>query len=154
MLKEVGKYQAAEAAYRRAFSQSPKEGDTHFQPGHLLKLTGRNEEAIAVWRNAARLLADNSVPLAELSTQGVTENAPTQLCGGCSIGPRSSPSELASFTPTRRFCMPGSSLATERAVMEARWVAEMAVGPSINSVWHMATLPSRLLSAPPRSGCQ
>jgi len=78
MLKELGRYQAAEAAYRRALSRSPDNGDTHLQLGHLLKLTGRNEEAITAYRDAARLLADNSAPLAELSSLGVTENAPAQ----------------------------------------------------------------------------
>jgi GT2 family glycosyltransferase/tetratricopeptide (TPR) repeat protein len=38
--------------------------------------------------------------------------------------------------------------AAERAVMEARWGPAMAADPSVNPVWHMATLPFRLLSAP------
>jgi GT2 family glycosyltransferase len=41
--------------------------------------------------------------------------------------------------------------AAERAVMEARWGAAMAADPSVNPVWHMATLPFRLLSAPSQS---
>ena len=41
--------------------------------------------------------------------------------------------------------------AAERAVMEQRWGAAMAADPSVNPVWHMATLPFRLLSAPSRS---
>jgi GT2 family glycosyltransferase len=41
--------------------------------------------------------------------------------------------------------------AAERAVMEARWGAAMATDPSVNPVWHMATLPFRLLSAPSQS---
>jgi GT2 family glycosyltransferase/tetratricopeptide (TPR) repeat protein len=36
----------------------------------------------------------------------------------------------------------------ERAVMEARWGTAMTADPSLNPVWHMATLPFRLLSAP------
>jgi hypothetical protein len=36
----------------------------------------------------------------------------------------------------------------ERSVMEARWGAAMLTDPSVNPVWHMATLPFRLLSAP------
>jgi hypothetical protein len=31
--------------------------------------------------------------------------------------------------------------AAERAVMEARWGAAMSADPSVNPVWHMATLP-------------
>jgi O-antigen biosynthesis protein len=41
--------------------------------------------------------------------------------------------------------------AAERAVMEQRWGAAMMADPSVNPVWHMATLPFRLLSAPSRS---
>ena len=36
----------------------------------------------------------------------------------------------------------------ERAVIEARWGAAMDADPGLNPVWHMATLPFRLLSAP------
>jgi GT2 family glycosyltransferase len=36
----------------------------------------------------------------------------------------------------------------ERTVMEARWGAAMLADPSVNPVWHMATLPFSLLSAP------
>jgi GT2 family glycosyltransferase/tetratricopeptide (TPR) repeat protein len=38
--------------------------------------------------------------------------------------------------------------AAEHLVMERRWGAAMAVDPSVNPVWHQATLPFRLLSAP------
>jgi O-antigen biosynthesis protein len=38
--------------------------------------------------------------------------------------------------------------AAERTVMEARWGAAMLADPSVNPVWHMATLPFNLLSAP------
>lgn len=38
--------------------------------------------------------------------------------------------------------------AAERSVMEARWGAAMAIDPSVNPVWYLATLPFRLLSAP------
>jgi tetratricopeptide (TPR) repeat protein/GT2 family glycosyltransferase len=38
--------------------------------------------------------------------------------------------------------------AAERTVMEARWGAAMLADPSVNPVWHMATLPFSLLSAP------
>ena len=41
--------------------------------------------------------------------------------------------------------------AAERAVMEQRWGAAMMADPSVNPVWHMATLSFRLLSAPSRS---
>jgi GT2 family glycosyltransferase/tetratricopeptide (TPR) repeat protein len=41
--------------------------------------------------------------------------------------------------------------AAERAVMDARWGAAMTADPSVNPVWHMATLPFRLLSAPSQS---
>jgi GT2 family glycosyltransferase len=36
----------------------------------------------------------------------------------------------------------------ERSVMEQRWGAAIEVDPGVNPVWHMATLPFRLLSAP------
>jgi tetratricopeptide (TPR) repeat protein len=52
MLKELGRYQAAEAAYREALSRSPDNGDIHLQLGRLLKLTGRKQEAIAAYRDA------------------------------------------------------------------------------------------------------
>ena len=38
--------------------------------------------------------------------------------------------------------------AAELTVMRERWGAAMAVDPSVNPVWHMATLPFRLLAAP------
>ena len=38
--------------------------------------------------------------------------------------------------------------AAERSVIEQRWGAAMTADPSVNPVWHMATLPFRLLSAP------
>jgi GT2 family glycosyltransferase len=38
--------------------------------------------------------------------------------------------------------------AAEHAAMEARWGAAMLADPSVNPVWHMATLPFSLLSAP------
>ena len=38
----------------------------------------------------------------------------------------------------------------ERAVIETRWDS-MAIDPSLNPVWHMATLPFRLMSAPSES---
>jgi hypothetical protein len=36
----------------------------------------------------------------------------------------------------------------EKAVIESRWRAALQADPSLNPVWHMATLPFRLLSAP------
>ena len=41
--------------------------------------------------------------------------------------------------------------ASERAVIEQSWGAAMMADPSVNPVWHMATLPFRLVSAPSRS---
>jgi GT2 family glycosyltransferase len=41
--------------------------------------------------------------------------------------------------------------AAERTVMEARWGPAMLADPSVSPVWHMATLPFRLLSAPSQS---
>jgi tetratricopeptide (TPR) repeat protein/GT2 family glycosyltransferase len=38
--------------------------------------------------------------------------------------------------------------AAERAVMQGRWGGAMLADPSVNPVWHMATLPFSLLSAP------
>ena len=38
--------------------------------------------------------------------------------------------------------------AAERTVMEARWGMAMLADPSVNPVWHMATFPFSLLSAP------
>jgi GT2 family glycosyltransferase/tetratricopeptide (TPR) repeat protein len=38
--------------------------------------------------------------------------------------------------------------AAERLVVKERWGTAMTVDPSVNPVWHMATLPFRLLSAP------
>jgi GT2 family glycosyltransferase len=45
----------------------------------------------------------------------------------------------------------GARDAAERAVMERRWGAAMVTDPSVNPIWHMATLPFRLLSAPSQS---
>jgi GT2 family glycosyltransferase len=39
----------------------------------------------------------------------------------------------------------------ERAEIDARWGPAMLADPSVNPVWHMATLPFRLLSAPSQS---
>jgi GT2 family glycosyltransferase/tetratricopeptide (TPR) repeat protein len=41
--------------------------------------------------------------------------------------------------------------AAERAVLEARWGAALRVDPSVNPMWHTATLPFRLISAPSQS---
>jgi O-antigen biosynthesis protein len=41
--------------------------------------------------------------------------------------------------------------AAEHTVMEARWGPAMLADPSVSPVWHMATLPFRLLSAPSQS---
>ena len=41
--------------------------------------------------------------------------------------------------------------AAERAVLEARWGAALDVEPSLNPLWHNATLPFRLVSAPSQS---
>jgi tetratricopeptide (TPR) repeat protein len=79
MLKELARHQQAEAAYRRALSQSPEDGDIHLQLAHLLKLTGRKQEAIAAYRDAHRLLADSSIPAAEIMALGVEGSAFTQL---------------------------------------------------------------------------
>jgi tetratricopeptide (TPR) repeat protein/GT2 family glycosyltransferase len=79
MLKELARHQQAEAAYRRALSQSPEDGDIHLQLAHLLKLTGRKQEAIAAYRDAHRLLADSSIPAAEIMALGVEGSALTQL---------------------------------------------------------------------------
>jgi tetratricopeptide (TPR) repeat protein/GT2 family glycosyltransferase len=45
----------------------------------------------------------------------------------------------------------GARDAAERAVMAARWGTAMVIDPSVNPIWHMATLPFRLLSAPSQS---
>ena len=79
MLKELGRYQAAESAYRRALSRSPDDGDIHLQLGHLLNLTGRKQEAIAAYQDAARLLTDSSAPAAELSALGAGGAAREQV---------------------------------------------------------------------------
>ncbi len=71
MLKEKGRYPDAEAAYRVALAQTPEDGDIHLQLGHLLKLTGRKEEAIAAYRNAEGLLPDGRAAAAELSALGI-----------------------------------------------------------------------------------
>jgi hypothetical protein len=36
----------------------------------------------------------------------------------------------------------------ERAVLRARWGALLNTDPSVNPIWHMATLPFRLIAAP------
>jgi GT2 family glycosyltransferase/tetratricopeptide (TPR) repeat protein len=41
--------------------------------------------------------------------------------------------------------------AAERAVLEARWGAALDADPSLNPLWHNATLPFRLVSAPSQS---
>ena len=80
MLKEMRRYQAAEAAYRRALSRSPEDGEIHIQLGHLLKLTGRNEEAVTAYQDAARLMADDRAPLIELAALGTTQNSTMRAC--------------------------------------------------------------------------
>ena len=59
---------AAEAGYRLALAQAPEDGDIHLQLGHLLKMTGRKEQAIVAYRDAARLLPDGRAAAA--SDQG------------------------------------------------------------------------------------
>ncbi|HEX3862319.1 MAG TPA: glycosyltransferase [Stellaceae bacterium] len=39
----------------------------------------------------------------------------------------------------------------ERRVMEQRWGAALEIDPSVNPIWHTATLPFRLISAPPQA---
>jgi len=51
MLKELTRFGEAEAAYRQALAQLPDDGDVHLQLGHLLKLLGRTEEAIAAYES-------------------------------------------------------------------------------------------------------
>ena len=41
--------------------------------------------------------------------------------------------------------------AAERAVLETRWGSALDADPSLNPIWHMATLPFRLVSAPSQS---
>jgi GT2 family glycosyltransferase len=41
--------------------------------------------------------------------------------------------------------------AAERKVMEQRWGVALAADPSVNPAWHNATLPFRLIAAPPQS---
>ncbi len=41
--------------------------------------------------------------------------------------------------------------AAERRVMEQRWGAALEIDPSVNPAWHNATLPFRLISAPPQA---
>jgi hypothetical protein len=36
----------------------------------------------------------------------------------------------------------------ERAVLEERWGTALSYDPGVNPIWHMATLPFRLISAP------
>jgi tetratricopeptide (TPR) repeat protein/GT2 family glycosyltransferase len=69
MLKELARYDEAEAAYRQALAQSP-EGDTHLQLGHLLKLLGRRDEAIAAYTVAYRQLDENDAAAVELRALG------------------------------------------------------------------------------------
>jgi O-antigen biosynthesis protein len=84
MLKELGRYQAAESAYRRALSRSPDDADIRLQLEHLLKLTGRNQEAIAADPDTVRFSPDNGAPATELSALGVEETAtrqsPEEIC--------------------------------------------------------------------------
>jgi hypothetical protein len=41
--------------------------------------------------------------------------------------------------------------AAERAVLETRWGPALSMDPSLNPMWHKATLPFRLLAAPSQS---
>ena len=41
--------------------------------------------------------------------------------------------------------------AAERAVLETRWGTALDADPSLNPLWHKATLPFRLVSAPSQS---
>ena len=75
MLKEQGRYPNAEAAYRLALAQAPEDGDIHLQLGHVLKLTGRIEEAIAAFRDAERLLPDSRAAAVELVALGAAQAA-------------------------------------------------------------------------------
>jgi len=82
MLKEEGHYPDAEAAHRLALAQAPEDGDIHLQLGHLLKLTGRAEEAITAYRNAERLLPDGRAAAAELVALGAAPTTEASPLGG------------------------------------------------------------------------
>ena len=66
MLKELTRFGEAEAAYRQALAQSPDDGDLHLQLGHLLKLLGRTEDAIDVYKRILAIDANNRFALISL----------------------------------------------------------------------------------------
>ena len=54
-LKEAGRVEAGEAAYRRAITYDPRGADPHLQLGHVLKLQGKREDAQRAYLQALML---------------------------------------------------------------------------------------------------
>jgi tetratricopeptide (TPR) repeat protein len=59
MLKEIGRFREAEAAYRHAASQLPGAAEVRLQLAHFLKLTGRIQEALESYKKVLGLLPAN-----------------------------------------------------------------------------------------------
>ncbi|PNB44463.1 hypothetical protein C1X73_35915, partial [Pseudomonas sp. FW305-130] len=65
-LKESGKVEEAEAAYRRAISIDDQNADSHVQLGHALKISGRLAEAARAYMAAFELDPSLSEALREI----------------------------------------------------------------------------------------
>jgi glycosyltransferase involved in cell wall biosynthesis len=70
MLKECGRREEAEKAYRAALALAD-EADTHLQLGHVLKIQGRHQEALAAYTRAVEIDPKLSDAWRELRTFGI-----------------------------------------------------------------------------------
>ena len=55
MLKDAGRLSEAETVYRAALASAPENPELHLQLGHVFKLQGHRERALAAYRRAADL---------------------------------------------------------------------------------------------------
>ncbi|WP_141703862.1 tetratricopeptide repeat protein, partial [Methylobrevis pamukkalensis] len=73
MLKDTARYAEAEEVYRDALRRAPGEANIHLQLGHLLKLAGRRQEAMAAYERAAAL-SPSSPAHEELRGAGIADH--------------------------------------------------------------------------------
>lgn len=69
-LRDLMRYDEAEATLRQAFAERPNDGEICLQLGHLLKLIGRNEDAIEAYSMAHRRLPKDYDVAADIGALG------------------------------------------------------------------------------------
>jgi hypothetical protein len=143
MLKDAGRLAAAETEYRSALAQRPDDPDVHLQLGHCLKLQGRRAAALEAYERAAGLAPLAIGPRTELFHMGQRTSQEYLFETQLRLGGVEALSRITHQIVEKR-----ARENAERDVIDVRWGAAMDSDPGLNPVWHMATLPFRLLSAP------